>query len=184
MSRYYLVRVGVVAHVGRFRTLEPAVFPRGSRVVVRTNRGLELGEVLGTADDRSEEQPSDGAIVRRMSAEDGLLEGRLLQNRDAALAACSGRLDELKIEAMLIDVEHLFDGQSLYFYFLGNVPPEVDALTSELAELYEANVRFEQFAEILEHGCGPDCGSESAAAAGCESCSSGCSLASACSTSH
>ena len=36
-----------------------------------------------------------------------------------------------------MDVEHLFDGRSLFFHFLGDVPPEVEAVTQELAEAYE-----------------------------------------------
>ena len=181
MSQYYLARVGVLSHVGRFRTLEPTVYPRGSRIVVRTRRGLELGEILGTSDEDFKDEASDGAIIRRMTIEDRLLETRLLQNRDEALSACCQRLDEMNIDAVLIDVEHLFDGQSLYFYFLGDVPSEVDTMTDQLAELYEANVRFEKFADTLEHGCGPGCGTDSAEGAGCEGCSTGCSLASACS---
>ena len=46
-----------------------------------------------------------------------------------------------------MDVEHLFDGQSLYFYFLGEVQPEWESLTTELAATYEAKVRFQPFAE-------------------------------------
>jgi hypothetical protein len=71
-----------------------------------------------------------------------------------------------------MDVEHLLDGRSLYFYFLGDVTPELDALTAELAERYDAVVRFRQFSETLEAGCGPGCGTEEAA--GCGASAGGC----------
>ena len=63
---------------------------------------------------------------------------------------------------MLVDVEHLFDGQSLFFYFLGDTTPELDALTGELAEIYEAQVQFRKFTDTLTAGCGPGCGTEEA----------------------
>ena len=44
------------------------------------------------------------------------------------------RLAERGSSAVLVDVEHLFDGQSLYFYFLGPGGPELDVLTTELAD--------------------------------------------------
>jgi len=79
-----------------------------------------------------------------------------------------------------MDVEHLFDGQTLVFYFLGEMTPELESLTSELAELYETHVQFRKFAETVTAGCGPDCGTEEAG--GCTTCATGCAVAGACST--
>jgi hypothetical protein len=109
-----------------------------------------------------------------------LLEVRLERNRQAAYEACSNRLDELGLPAALMDVEHLFDGRSLVFYFLGEMTAELEALTSELAELYETHVQFRRFSEAVTEGCGPGCGTE--AAAGCKTCVTGCAVASACAT--
>lgn len=176
MHRTQLVRYGVLGHLGRFLALDGTRYPRGSRVVLRTARGLELGEVLAAAAD----VPGDGQIVRGMTVEDELLEARLRKNRDAAFEACSRRLAGLGPAATLVDVEHLFDGQTLVFYFLGGEPPGWDALTDELAELYEGQAQFRAFVETLTHGCGPDCGTESASGHGCSSCAVGCAVAGAC----
>ena len=46
MSHYHLVRVGAMGQVGRFAAVDAVRYPRHSRVVVRTRRGLEVGEVL------------------------------------------------------------------------------------------------------------------------------------------
>src|SRR5205823_15131293 len=70
--------------------------------------------------------------TRRSSDLDDLLITRLEKNRNQAFQACAARLQHLHLPAVLLDVEHLFDGQSLYFYFLGETPPEIDALTAEL----------------------------------------------------
>jgi hypothetical protein len=86
------------------------------------------------------------------------------------------------MSAVLVDVEHLFDGQGLFFYFLGEVPPEIESFTAHLAEAYETKVQFRRFTETLIEGCGPGCGTEEAKGqGGCDSCTS-CAVASACGT--
>jgi cell fate regulator YaaT (PSP1 superfamily) len=181
MSRFHLVRVGALGRVGRFRSPDATTFPRGTRVVVRTTRGLELGEIVAPPGDEPLAQ-ADGTIVRAMTIEDQLLEARLLRHRDEAFHACQSRLEQAGADAVLVDVEHLFDGQSLFFYFLGAVPGDVDRLTEELAGIYDAGVQFSRFAETLVAGCGPACGTQDAEGSGCGSCSTGCSLAAACGT--
>jgi hypothetical protein len=122
----------------------------------------------------------DGVIVRGMTVEDRLLVARLEKNRQQAFQACCVLLTERNLRGTLMDVEHLFDGQTLYFYFLGDVSPEVKALTVELAEAYEATVRFRDFTKTLMDGCGPTCGSDAAGERGCDSCQAGCAIAAAC----
>jgi hypothetical protein len=182
MSRSHLVRVGALGVVGRFDTAEADLYPRHARVVVRTGRGVEIGEVLAPPEQQSETATSDGTILRAMTIEDRLLESRLAKNSHAAYDACQQRLNAMGLSACLMDVEHLFDGRTLIFYFLGDVPPQVEHLTAELTEIYEAEAHFRSFTDVLTHGCGPGCGTESAEGHGCGSCSTGCAVASACST--
>lgn len=185
---HHLLRVGVLGHVGRFASAELVRYPRGARVIVRTRRGLETAEVLShaaavaVASDHDGE--ADGTILRGMTVEDDLLETRLHKHRQEALVACEALLRERSLEATLIDVEHLFDGRSLYFYFLGESPAEVAGLTAELAERYEAQVQFRRFADAVEVGCGPGCGTEGAAGHCGDSCATGCAIAGACGTRH
>ena len=178
-GRQHLVRVGALGHIGRFTSVDAVRFPRHSQVVVRTGRGLELGEVLA-APEGPDTGPSDGSILRGMTVEDQLLAARLEKNRRAAFDLCAARLAHLAAGTVLMDVEHLFDGRTLVFYFLGPSTPEVEALTDELAELYETEAQIRGFAEAVEHGCGPGCGTDEAA--GCKTCVSGCAVAAACST--
>lgn len=180
-ARQHLVRVGAMGHVGRFTSVDAVRYPRHARVVVRTGRGLELGEVLAEPDG-ADNQDADGSILRGMTSEDELLAARLELHRQSALKACAARLQEIGAEAVLIDVEHLFDGRTLLFYFLGEVTGQLEALTAELAELYEAQVQFRRFADAVSEGCGPDCGTD--AAEGCQSCTTGCAIAGACTTRH
>src|SRR5688572_8313945 len=130
MSRYHLVRVGAMGQVGRFAAVDSVRYPRRSRVVVRTRRGLEVGDVLTPPDDRDDGHAfADGELLRGITVQDELLQARLEKNRQDAYAACTKMLAESGITAVLIDVEHLFDGQGLFFYFLGEVTPELEACT-------------------------------------------------------
>ncbi len=183
MSRYHLIRVGAMGQVGRFAAVDAVRYPRHSRVIVRTRRGLEIGDVLTPPDDRDDGRTfADGDLLRGMTVEDELLHARLERNRHEAYEACAALLAEHKLSAVLVDVEHLFDGQGLFFYFLGEVPSELEAFTARLAEAYETKVQLQRFSETLIEGCGPGCGTEEAKGqGGCESCTS-CAVASACGT--
>ncbi len=179
-----LLRVGKIGHVGRFsnpRGLQPT---RGDRVVCRTERGLELGVVLGpVAVYSADKDVSDGRLLRRMNAEDELLWGHLQQLAEEAFQQCVDWLKEATTAAVLLEVEPLLDGRTLYFHFLSDVGHEVQYHLDQLAAIYERNVRESKFARLLEHGCGPGCGT----AAAKNGCGTGggcavCKVASACGT--
>jgi cell fate regulator YaaT (PSP1 superfamily) len=177
---FHLVRYSLLGQVGRFVAADGVCYPRRSRVIVRSPRGLEIGIVLSepTLDDQTAQV--DGQILRRMTVEDDLLEARLEKHRHNAFTACSTLLQEHQVAAALVDVEHLFDGEGLFFYFLGEVPAAADRLTQQLADTYETTVEFRKFAETLSEGCGPGCGTEEAMGqGGCASCTT-CAVASAC----
>lgn len=180
----FLVRIGMMGQVGRFRPAAPQSLRRGQRVIVRTRRGLETGECLADSSaDLGGVAAVDGELLRAMTPEDELLASRLERRRHEAFTSCEISLRARNIDAQLIDVETLFDGGAIYFYFLGDAPPEAAAIERELADQFAAEIRLADFANLLEHGCGPGCGTEEGA--GCGTTQGGCSscgLASACHT--
>ncbi len=181
IAPHHLVRIGVLGHVGRFRSGEAARYDRGTRVVCRTERGLELGEVLAHVTPSSTECGGDGTLVRALTAEDELMLVRQEKNRAEAYGACERLLKKHNVGAALLDVEMLFDGGTLYFYFLGQIPTDVQPLVDELAEAYESQVKFREFTAAVEEGCGPGCGTDEAAGCGDGGCQS-CAIAEACRT--
>lgn len=183
----HLVRWGSLGFVAAFTAADARRYERGTRVVLRTGRGVEVGEVLApleatTAGNGETSAPLAGTLLRGMTDQDHLLELRLRKNRHEAYDACRARLQTLGIDAALVDVEQLFDGRSLVFYFLGEQPPQLVDVTEQLAEAYDAKAQITAFAETLVAGCGPDCGTEAASGQGCSSCATGCAVAAACST--
>ncbi len=180
---YYLTRVGVFGQVGRFHRTNATQLSRRDQVVCRTARGLEVGTIMGptvmgpsvvrdtVATSRTDhaqagvgrvEEPVDGRIVRKMSTEDRLMWQQLQKLGAAAHSACEAWLRDNQIPAVLIEVEPLLDGKTLYFHFLSAVGIEVQQQLDELAAIYEKEVQQSKFARLLEHGCGPGCGTSSA----------------------
>lgn len=179
MGRQHLVQVGLMGVVGCYDAIDFRSYDRDTRVICRTSRGLEAGKVMCDVTDPamsavefSNEMPK-GELLRQSGREDDLILERLERHRDKAFQACEKLLAEREISATLVDVEHLFDGESIFFYFLGETTPELEAVTAELAETYERKVRFKKFAETLANGCGPDCGTgdSGCSSGGCGSCS-------------
>ncbi len=185
MNRLVMVKFGRLSHVGRFAAEGNATYPRRSHVVLRTSRGVEIGEVLGPARDLGAQGRSmaEGSVLRRMTPEDDLVEARIQKTQQAAFEACAAKIAELPSPAALIDVELLFDGKTLLFYFLGELSPDLQGVTAELAEIYETRAEFRKFTSTVNEGCGPGCGTDDAQN-GCQSCETGCALASACGSRH
>ncbi len=175
-----LVRIGALGQIGQFVPRDAMHLRRGARVICRSDRGLEIGTVLTAVRETSSMRKHDGTILRTATVEDELLWTRIEKHRSSAYQECQRLLDERDVSAALIDIELLFDGQSIYFYFLGTVTQEVEQLTAELAQVYEARVQLRQFSEAMTQGCGPDCGTEEAAGCG-QGCGS-CAIAGACGT--
>lgn len=159
----YLLRIGIHGHIGRFRSSDASVYRRSDRVITRTVRGVEVGQVLGLA--HPTQHPvdlADGRILRKMSTQDEILWGHLSELAAKARDDCQRWLDEQRVDGLLIDVEPLLDGKTLYFHFLSEVAPEIQTYLDDLVAVYERSVRSSQFAQLLEHGCGPGCGTEQA----------------------
>ena len=72
----------------------------------------------------------------------------------------------------MLDVEPLFDGRTLYFHFMCDVEPQLEKYVDQLARLYERQLLESEFAQSLEEGCGPNCGTELAK----NDCGSGCAV--------
>jgi hypothetical protein len=172
----FFVRIGSLAEVHAARSPQPV--GRGRRVIVRTTRGVEWGEVVGTCRGVSSTDPSAVQILRPTSDEDELLIRRLERHKREAVEACRRGLAESGSKAMLLDVDQLFDGGTLIMHFLGPVDPIAHSVTKQIAERYESIVRVRHFSKLLRDGCGPDCGT--AEGRGCGSNCASCAVASSC----
>ena len=169
---YYFVRVGALAEIHLSSALMP--LQRGRRVVVRSPRGIEVGEVV------SEHRRSDGVasatrvdfrIVRPTTDSDELLVTRLQRYKGEAIESCRERLRRTGSDAMLLDVDQLLDGGTLLMHFLGDIDSCAKGIADEVAGEYESIVRTHHLSELLTEGCGPECGTSAGCGSTCQGCS-------------
>lgn len=176
-SAYYC-RVGQLGFVGKFRSAALKAWSRGDSVVVRTSRGIELGEVLSEADFLVESVGGnldvDGKILRSTSVQDRRLMDELIDAATAIVPECEGLLRVRGLDDFLIDIEPLLDSKTVYFYFAGAPSERIESLLSEFASAFERRVQQGKLARLIEVGCGPDCGTHEASGCssdgGCASC--------------
>jgi len=169
----YLVRYGLMGHVGRFpldlgRRLE-AKIERGQAVVILTDRGVELGEVLVApvlssppcdAASESREGEAPGSLNRAADAELNLDPDRPRLLRLAAPADLEDarRSEALRAERFtlcqrilgdggwtidLIDVEPLLDQNTTVLHVLGSLDLNLASLRSEFRSRSDFDVLFE-----------------------------------------
>lgn len=181
----YLVRTGLFDELTWLRPATGAHVPVPGEVICRTVRGLEVGFVLAEETEEGLAEAAEdlngsaaGQVLRPVNEQDRLILQRLERFKLRAIESCERLLAERQIPATLVDAEHLFDGQHLYFHFWGSASGELDAVLDELAATYDHRVGFSRFAARLAEGCGPGCGTTnsgcgSSNSGGCANCSSG-----------
>lgn len=130
-SKLTLVRYGSVPEVARFVLRDQPLPARGERVVVRTHRGLQLGELLEQV--RGEDEDIDFELVR-IATPDDTAQARLLQTQcEAEFYEWCRRLILWNLPLELIDLERTLDDEKLILYVLTDRGPA----TTQLA-LYAA----------------------------------------------
>lgn len=147
MPTSYIVRHGAVRFLGEFEAPEGAVFQRDDEVVARTERGLELCYVLCEASARAAEylaEAGKGHIIRRLTEDDRKQLDRLAQKEctefDVGLRLIASR----KLQMELVDVEHLFGGERIVFYFLAEKRVDFRELVKDLAREFQTRIELRQ----------------------------------------
>jgi hypothetical protein len=180
----FLVHHGAAGHVGRFRSADGDGCTRGDAVVVRSQRGLELGRVLAAAELQRLPFPDGfvGELVRRASAEDFSLAER---GRATGLELCAAG-ERLAVASGLplavLDAEVLLDGRQAVLHVLKLAACDEGPWLADLGDRHGMILRLhdlarEEPAKDDEHGC-TACGAEGCGGGGCGSCGSdggGCS---------
>ena len=178
-SGLYLVRFGYQRDVVSIHS-GTVFLRRGDAVVCRTSRGIELGEVLTATRPELVLVEGTGKFIRRSRPEDQLLWRQLKALSINASSVCQQFLQERGLPDILIEVEPLIDGRTLYFHFLGEPSSETEQHVRELSEVYQKNVASSRFAKMLEHGCGPECGTKEKSGCGTSGGCAVCAIAGGC----
>jgi hypothetical protein len=161
--RSCLVRYGVMSHVGRFSAshVREILLERGQVVVVQTDRGIELGEILIVVDGPSDEatdRPTDrpltspeheltqanSSCVLRVASPDDLTRSLdAKETRIHRLALCEQILRDSDWPWPLVDVEPLLDARLTVLHYLGPHHIDVAPLRARFRVECDFDVIFE-----------------------------------------
>jgi hypothetical protein len=161
----YLIRYGLMGHVGKF-ALEPTmnfVLDRGQAVVIRTDRGEEVGEVLvpvgvpssaSAAGDldagRAKADEADGSagsgrlgLLRPASAQDLEVARRSALLRSERYQECQRICGEQSWPLEVIDVEPLLDQKTTVVHYLGPRDLDLALLRAQIRRACDFDIIFE-----------------------------------------
>lgn len=179
-----LVSYGKMEMLGWFSHDETSIPCTKSKVVIKTDRGLEIGKLVGrysykggnlkiNCDDlheyydrQSDEYPigKGGTFVRFATAEDLSEERHINESAQEELQVCLRIVKELGLEMKIVDFEHIFGGERIIFYFLSDGRVDFRELVKRLAKEFQTRIEMRQIgardeARIISdyETCGQQC---------------------------
>lgn len=143
----YLVRYGVPGFVGRFGTIHRIDCQRGDYVVVQSDRGLEIGEVLALP---TEQQPAvgkgrpAGELLRLMTPDDWQHQQLPTPSITEILEDARVLLARRRTGVTALDAELLLDRETVIIYFVGTPSLRLGRASVELAKKWkERRIQFQ-----------------------------------------
>ena len=143
----YLVRHGVMRFVGDFEAPAGFEFKRRVAAILKTERGIEIGEVLCPATPHAIASVSElthGQILRAATPDDlrKAIAIKDLQRREYSIA--TDLIVKHHLAMQLVDVEHLFGGERIVFYFLSESRVDFRDLVKSMAREFHARIELRQ----------------------------------------
>ncbi|KAF0244598.1 MAG: PSP1 domain-containing, partial [Planctomycetota bacterium] len=152
-------RYGEMRYVADFICDVPEV-KRGTRCVLATDRGTELGEILvinkekpaqhrhrAEGERRSEyDKPGiSGTVLRKATSEDVSTAQQLHLNEEVQeYDFCASKIADLKLDMQLVCSEHLLGGEKVIFYFLSENRVDFRDLVKDLTGQFKARIELRQ----------------------------------------
>ena len=143
----FLVRHGAMRFVGRFTAPPDVPVGRRDLVVVRTERGTESGEVLCPATPQAMAHipdPTSGTILRVATADDRKKVADLMTVQEREYEVGSNLVAHHRLAMQIVDVEHLFGGERILFYFLAENRVDFRELVKSMAREFHTRIELRQ----------------------------------------
>lgn len=184
-KKYMLVRYGRMNTLGFFEHNESRIPKVNTRVVIKTDKGLELAYLVGRlsayraghlrlSEDQIKKYFDDtnidssckraGKFVRFATTEDISEERHLQKIAKEEMVTCKQFAKELDLPMKIVDAEHIFGGERLIFYFMSDGRVDFRELVKKLANEYQTRIEMHQIgsrdeAKILGdvETCGQQC---------------------------
>ena len=146
MSYFTNVRYGKMRMVARFKTERDDLRVR-DRCVVRTDRGKELGEVLTPLQPIPEAVPPESLwdVIRRANTEDLVNVERV--NKESvprAIKICREQIQKLNLQMKVTDVDYIYGGERVIFYFTSDTRVDFRELVRLLAHDFRTRIELKQ----------------------------------------
>ena len=147
MGTKYVVRYGAMRSLGHFDYSGSDRCARGMRAVVRTERGIELGDVLCQASERTAQllpEVKEGQLLRPASPDDDREFERICQGQRQEFATARQFVRERSLQMELVDIEHLFGGERVVLYYLAEKRVDFRELVRALAAEFQTRIEMRQ----------------------------------------
>ena len=148
MASEYIVRYGATRNVAAFTVKTNHSYSRDNRVIIRSDRGVEWGEVLCAGSEQTRNylgsKTPKGRILREVSEEDYRGLDEIRQREREEFDGCKQEIREKKLQMQLVDVEHLFGGERVVFYYLAEKRVDFRELIKTLAKKFRMRIEMRQ----------------------------------------
>jgi len=118
----------------------------GDSVVVESEKGLSLGKVLSSPQEKEESSsvPSDRKIIRKATTEDLEQSERNKELEKEAFQFCLQKIHEKNLSMKLVRTEVLLDRSRILFYFTAEKRVDFRELVKELASRFRMRIEMRQ----------------------------------------
>ncbi len=143
----YIVRFGAMRELGVMSTRQDATYRRGAEVVVRSPRGMEIGQVLCEATEAALQQMeryASGTVWREATPDDARQMSKILDQRLPRIEVCERLVAELQLPMKLVDVEQLLGGERIIVYYVSEERIDFRELVKRLAAEFQTRVEMHQ----------------------------------------
>ena len=133
--------------LGVFSAGRGDAYRRGDKIIARTDRGLEVGEILSEAGEQTAGQikdPDRGQILRQLSGDDQRELAHMASMTRKEFETCQKFIERLKLQMQLVDVEHIFGGERIVFYYLAEQRVDFRELVKMLASEFQTRIEMRQ----------------------------------------
>jgi cell fate regulator YaaT (PSP1 superfamily) len=147
MTKTYVVRYGRMRFLGEYKGLPDCEHERGQQVMVRSDRGIELGDVLCPVSEKTSRflpNPAQGEILRVATPEDKEQEARLAEDRNPVFATCHELITKRHLQMNLVDVELIHGRERVVFYYLAEKRVDFRELVKDLARVLRTRIEMRQ----------------------------------------
>lgn len=144
----YVVRFGSLRQLGEFFGKRQQPVARGDEVIVRSDRGVEFGEVLCASDDRTSdyfgENVRTGRILRMASDEDRRSRQEVSEREKNFFQTGQKMISDRSMQMQLVDVEQIFGGERIIFYYLAEKRVDFRDLVKSMAKEFNTRIEMRQ----------------------------------------